>query len=65
MSNPGIAYAGTKCDICEEFLQEDDDVYFHDGMKYCISCAEEEDIICSCGNYKKPEYDQCYECHKN
>lgn len=62
MPNPMPAFKNSTCDNCDEEIEEGADVYFHDGNKLCVSCAEDENIVCDCGSYKKPEYDQCYNC---
>ncbi len=63
MSNPSSAFKNTICDICGEDIPEGDDLFFHDHEKYCKSCAEEADIVCDCGDYKKPEFEYCFSCH--
>ena len=65
MPNPLPAYEGTICDYCASVLEEGDDVFFHDGEKLCEHCAEEEEIICECGCYKKPDFKTCYECSRS
>lgn len=62
MSNPFSAFPNTTCDGCDERLKEGDDVWIYDGQKLCTSCAESEGWICECGNFKKPEFNQCYDC---
>ena len=62
MSNPSKAYPHTRCDSCQEEVGEGNDIFFDDGEKLCEDCAREDDHICSCGNYKKSEYRECYEC---
>ena len=62
--NPSPAYKNTKCGSCDEYIEEGDDVFFYDDEKYCTDCAISEDIVCECGQFKKPEYDLCYECNK-
>ena len=64
MSNPADAFKGTRCNGCDEMIGEGNPVYFNDGERLCDACAEDADCVCSCGNYKKPEYDDCYECHQ-
>jgi len=62
MSNPVPAFEYTSCDGCGERLEEGDDLFLHEGEKLCDVCAAEEEIICECGQYKKPQYAKCYEC---
>ena len=64
-NNPCPAFLNTVCDICGEEMEEGDDVFFHEGDKYCELCAEEAGIVCECGQYKKPQYETCYECKEN
>ena len=63
MSNPFKARFDSTCDSCGDPLFEDDsDVFANDGQFICESCANANDNICDCGNYKKDIYDTCYEC---
>ena len=64
MNNPSPAFKFTKCDNCDNEIPEGDGVFFWDGYKYCEQCARDEDIVCECGNFKKPEYEICYDCHQ-
>ena len=61
-NNPCPAFPHTSCDVCGEEMEEGDHVFFHEGDKYCELCAEDINIVCECGQYKKPEYETCYEC---
>jgi len=65
MSNPFSAFKNTKCDGCEEYIDEGDDVWLYDGEKLCESCADSEGWICECGSFKKPNFKQCYECSQS
>ena len=62
MSNPVEAFRGSICDGCNEALEKGEDLFFHETLKLCLSCAEKEDIVCDCGGYKSPDFKQCYEC---
>ena len=63
MSNPVQAFENTACDECGEEVPEGGDLFLHDGTKFCSDCANEEEIVCECGSYKKPEFKVCYECN--
>jgi hypothetical protein len=62
MPNPTPAYPNTECSECCDEIPVGEDVFFHEKEKYCIGCAEELDMVCACGNYKKPEYEYCFIC---
>ena len=63
--NPQPAFKNTTCDNCCNPIPEDDDVFFHDGCKLCEDCADDEDCVCDCGQYKNPDYVECYNCKTN
>jgi len=65
MPNPVKAFKNTTCDNCDESLEEGDDLYFTDEGRMCASCAHEEGYVCECGNFKKNEYEKCYQCKDN
>ena len=65
MPNPLPAFPNTFCDNCEELIPEDDNVYFCDDGKFCQQCAGENNNVCECGNYKKEEFETCYECSQS
>lgn len=65
MSNPCSAFRGVKCDDCGDEIPEGDDVYFHEAQRLCKGCGEKQGIVCDCGAYKRPEYEQCYGCKFN
>jgi hypothetical protein len=60
--NPVSAFKGTKCDNCGENVEAGDDLYLTDDGKMCRPCADENDYVCDCGNFKKPGFNRCYEC---
>ena len=62
MANPLPAYKDVYCDGCNDCIEEGEDVYFHEGDRFCEGCANEQNIKCECGNYKKQEYAACYSC---
>lgn len=64
MSNPFPAKFDSKCQSCGEKIFEDENTYAVDGQFVCAKCAEENGNVCECGNFKKEEYDQCFECYE-
>ena len=62
MPNPMPAFRNVICDDCGEPIPEGEDVFFVDGSRFCGDCASANGNICECGNYKKAEYETCYEC---
>ena len=62
MSNPVPAIYDSICDSCGDKIEEGYDLFFHDGNSLCLDCAVDEDLVCECGNYKKPEYQTCFDC---
>ncbi len=65
MPNPVESFGGTGCDECGEELFEGDALFFDGPKKLCEVCAGENENICECGNYKKSQYEECYECHRD
>ena len=65
MSNPFKAQFDSTCNSCGAEIFDGDDVYAVDGDFVCEDCAEENGNICECGNFKKAEYEKCYECFNN
>lgn len=62
MSNPVESFAGTVCDQCGETLEKGDDLFLVEGQRFCEDCADENNNICECGQFKKEEYKTCYDC---
>ncbi len=62
MGNPVVAKWAADCEGCDTKIQEDDLMYFTDEGKICTDCAESEGFVCYCGNFKKLDFDQCYDC---
>jgi hypothetical protein len=65
MSNPTEANWPTKCGSCGEIIPEGEDIFFTDEGKLCGDCAEDGEYICLCGNFKKPDYGECWTCAKD
>ena len=65
MANPVPAFPNTKCDQCDELITEGDYVFLSDGLKFCVDCAEENGNMCECGQFKKEEFKECYDCSRN
>jgi len=63
MANPFNVRFTSQCHHCEEDVLAGSKMYAHKGGFYCVDCAKRGDIICACGNYKKEEYELCYECN--
>lgn len=64
MSNPFTIKTYGKCFQCDDVMNEGDMAYYHENKMFCEYCADKENIVCTdCENYKKPEYEQCYECY--
>ncbi len=62
MPNPTESLYNSKCDVCDDFISKGEYIYFHENNKFCEECAENNNIVCDCGNYKKPIYKTCYTC---
>jgi hypothetical protein len=62
MSNPFNTQFNSKCQSCGEEVPEGELMYAIDDQFVCEDCASEGDNICECGNFKKEEYDTCYNC---
>ena len=61
-NNPFKVKYGLKCDGCFKEIFNGSLAFFDAGKKYCPSCAEIRELICSCGNYKKIDFRTCYGC---
>lgn len=64
MANPFKTKFNSTCDSCGDTVQEGDEMYAVDGLFYCHDCANENGNVCDCGNFKKDDYEECYECHQ-
>ena len=62
MPNPVNATWRTKCAACDNWIEVDDRIYFTDDGKMCTDCAGYAGFVCECGNFKKDEYETCWEC---
>ena len=63
MSNPFPAKFDSTCDSCDDPISEGDATYAVDGDFACETCADANGNVCpECGEYKKEEYDTCYNC---
>jgi hypothetical protein len=65
MSNPFTSKYDGACQGCGDRVLKDDYMFGHEGLFICMQCAEDEEIVCpDCSEYKKPEFDKCYNCFK-
>jgi hypothetical protein len=64
MANPFKTKFKSTCQSYGEIVEEGDDMFAIDGQFVCEQCAEAGDNICECGNFKKEEYDTCFDCHE-
>lgn len=62
MANPFELKGKRNCFGCSDEMLSGDMVFFHDDHVLCESCADDNGIVCECGNYKKEEYQKCYTC---
>lgn len=65
MSNPFQATFDSTCDSCGDDIIENEWCVADDGSFICEGCAEDQGKLCECGNYKKPNFELCYECKKS
>jgi len=63
MSNPFPAHFDSNCNSCGDIIEEGERVFVYDGMFICGACANDAECVCECGKFKKPSFDECYECH--
>jgi len=65
MSNPFPAHFDSNCNSCGDDIYQGDDCFAVDGQFVCRNCAESNGNVCpDCQNYKREEYDTCFECHE-
>lgn len=62
MANPFSAQFDSTCDSCGDPIMEGDEIFATPEGFVCPDCAEEGGYVCECGNFKKPEYEECYDC---
>ena len=60
--NPFPNNFDSECSNCGNDIYEGDDVFADEGEFICADCADERDVICECGNYKKAGFPTCYDC---
>lgn len=65
MANPFPAKFDSKCQQCGSPMFKGNDTFVVDGMFICPECAKENNAICKCGNAKKPDYRECFQCFKD
>ena len=65
MANPFLTQFDSDCNSCGDTVDEGDEMYACEGQFLCPSCADAGDYVCSCGNFKKSEYQTCYECSQS
>lgn len=64
MANPFQVKFDSTCQSCEAQVWEGDLMFAAQGLFICGSCAHEAEVVCSCGNFKKPEFDKCFACNQ-
>lgn len=62
MSNPFPAHFDSTCDWCGDPIDEGDTTYAVDGSFHCEQCARDGNNVCDCDNFKKEEYETCFDC---
>lgn len=65
MPNPIEAKYPTICGDCGEKIEPGDDIFFIDNSKTCELCAENSGNVCDCGQFKKEEFNQCFDCSQS
>lgn len=60
MANPFETQFDSECQECGESVEEEDIMFADD----CEDCAYIREVVCSCGKYKREEYEKCYSCFK-
>lgn len=63
MTNPFRVRFDSECARCLEIVEYGEAMFAHEEEFICKSCARTKQLICQCGNYKKPEYGTCYSCY--
>mgnify|MGYP001584089082 CR=1 FL=1 len=64
MTNPFETMYDKSCDNCGDSIMSGDLCYGTGEDFLCEDCASTQNLICNCGNYKKSEYDECFNCHQ-
>ena len=62
MANPITVEWAANCDDCGELIATGEEMFFTDEGRLCVNCASENSYVCDCGRYKKPDFNQCYDC---
>ena len=62
MPNPFETQFDSECQDCGDMIDEGQPMFADKGEFICYECAEERDVICECGNYKKSEFATCFNC---
>lgn len=62
MPNPFELRFRADCDHCGDRMAAGDECFFVDGDKWCEECAGSAGYRCECGAFKRPDFDECYEC---
>ncbi len=63
MPNPFLARFDSDCADCGgTMFENDDEVFACEGEYVCRDCAEKRGNVCECGQYKKSEFETCFEC---
>lgn len=63
MANPfENVRTASECYNCEDIVTKGELMFAHDGEFICEQCAIDLGCVCGCGDYKKPEYETCYNC---
>lgn len=62
MSNPFITRFDSRCGSCGDIVYEGDEMFAVDGEFICRDCADINDNICECGQFKREEFETCFDC---
>ena len=63
-NNPFPNRFDSTCDSCGDDLPEGEIVFAVDGDFVCLACADSNGNVCDCGQFKKEEYDSCFDCYE-
>jgi hypothetical protein len=70
MANPFPTKFNSECQLCGDYVEQGEFMFSipdPDGdpeVRYfvCRGCARSGAHVCTCGKYKKEEFDVCYDC---
>lgn len=62
MSNPFPASFDSKCDMCGVRIPKENNIFAVDFLFICADCANSSWNVCGCGNFKKSEFETCFQC---